>query len=507
MGTIGADLSGKTCVVTGAARSIGLAIAEAYRAAGARVAMIDLNPEVAAQAERLAEGGAPVKGYVLDITNRAGVLECFERIAAELGRSYALVNNAGLVDQRPIEETTPELLDRIFRVNVYGTIYCIQGVLAGMRRTRDGKIINFSSKSGKTGSALMAPYSAAKGAVIALTQALAFELASDQHQGQLPVPRDHRRHRRLVGGQQGLHREPEAPARGGGEEVHRQGSAGPAHRHPRPGGLRPVPHGQRRVLHRPGVQRHRRTGDALMSAPVRGGDRVVYRAPKEVVIERMAEPPSPGRGELLVRVEACAICGTDIKSFHKGNPRILPPQTMGHEFVGTVEALGGGRAGTAAGGAGGDGHHHRLRRVPLLQGRPLQPLSQRRGHGLPLPRRHGALGDHPGEGGAARAPGRGGRSGGWGCGAGRAALLRGERAGAVALVGDPRGAGAGARTARLPPRPGGAGQGRAGGVLRVPRRPRRPGAGDGVRRGRPPLRAGWRGTSTSPATRASTWWW
>ena len=77
-----------------------------------------------------------------------------------------------------------------------------------------------------------------------------------------------------------------------------------------------------------------------MSAPVRGGDRVVYRAPKEVVIEKMAEPPSPGRGELLVRVEACAICGTDIKSFHKGNPRILPPQTMGHEFVGTVEALG-----------------------------------------------------------------------------------------------------------------------------------------------------------------------
>ena len=179
MGTIGADLSGKTCVVTGAARSIGLAIAEAYRAAGARVAMIDLNPEVAAQAERLAEGGAPVKGYVLDITNRAGVLECFGRIAAELGDPNVLVNNAGLVDQRPIEETTPELLDRIFRVNVYGTLYCIQGVLAGMRRMRDGKIINFSSKSGKTGSALMAPYSAAKGAVIALTQALAFELASD----------------------------------------------------------------------------------------------------------------------------------------------------------------------------------------------------------------------------------------------------------------------------------------------------------------------------------------
>lgn len=179
MGTIGAKLGGKTCVVTGAARSIGLAIAEAYREAGARVAMIDVNPEVEAQARRLATGGAQVNGYVLDITSREAVLACFARIAAELGDPYALVNNAGIVDQRPLEETTPELLDRVFRVNVHGTVYCIQGVLAGMRKARDGKIINFSSKSGKTGSALMAPYSAAKGAIISLTQALAYELAPD----------------------------------------------------------------------------------------------------------------------------------------------------------------------------------------------------------------------------------------------------------------------------------------------------------------------------------------
>ncbi len=179
MSNIGAELTGKTCVVTGAARSIGLAIAEAYATAGARVAMIDVNPEVVAQASRLAAGGAPVRGWVVDITDRAAVLACFERIRAELGDVYALVNNAGIVDQRPIEETTPELLDRMFRVNVHGTVYCIQGVLEGMRRAKDGKIINFSSKSGKSGSALMGPYSAAKGAVISLTQALAYELAAD----------------------------------------------------------------------------------------------------------------------------------------------------------------------------------------------------------------------------------------------------------------------------------------------------------------------------------------
>ncbi len=176
---VGAELTGKTCVVTGAARSIGLAIAEAYRDAGAAVGMLDVNPEVVPQAERLASGGAKVKGYVVDITDQAAVKGCFARLTDELGEAYALVNNAGIVDQRPIEETTPEILDRMFRVNVHGTVYCIQNVLAGMRKRHDGKIINFSSKSGKTGSALMVPYSAAKGAIIALTQALAFEVAAD----------------------------------------------------------------------------------------------------------------------------------------------------------------------------------------------------------------------------------------------------------------------------------------------------------------------------------------
>ncbi|HVO18380.1 MAG TPA: alcohol dehydrogenase catalytic domain-containing protein [Anaeromyxobacter sp.] len=86
-----------------------------------------------------------------------------------------------------------------------------------------------------------------------------------------------------------------------------------------------------------------------MAAPDRSFDRVVYRAPREVTIEQMLEPPVPRRGELVVRVEACAICGTDIKSFHKGNPRIRPPQTMGHEFVGTVEASGPDAAGPRPG--------------------------------------------------------------------------------------------------------------------------------------------------------------
>jgi NAD(P)-dependent dehydrogenase (short-subunit alcohol dehydrogenase family) len=171
------ELEGKTCVVTGAARSIGLAIAEAFKSEGAKVAMIDINPDVIKEAARLSADGSKVKGNILDITNQKAVLDCFAQISKDLGDAYALVNNAGIVDQRPIEETTPELMDKMFRVNVHGSLYCIQGVLAGMKKAKAGKIINFSSKSGKTGSALMVPYSAAKGAVIAMTQAVAFEVA------------------------------------------------------------------------------------------------------------------------------------------------------------------------------------------------------------------------------------------------------------------------------------------------------------------------------------------
>jgi L-iditol 2-dehydrogenase len=78
-----------------------------------------------------------------------------------------------------------------------------------------------------------------------------------------------------------------------------------------------------------------------MGAQGKGGDCVVYYAPKDVRIERMEAPPDLEAGDLLVEVEACAICGTDIKSYNKGNPRIKPPMIMGHEFVGAVTAVGG----------------------------------------------------------------------------------------------------------------------------------------------------------------------
>lgn len=171
------SIQDKVCVVTGAARSIGLGVARRYADLGAKVVMIDINPEVMDRAGEMQDAGKMVKGYILNITDRDAVFDCFAEFQAMWGDAYALVNNAGVVSQNPIEEVTAQEWEKMMSVNVYGAFYCIQAVVAGMKAQKEGKIINFSSKSGKTGSALMVPYSAAKGAVIAMTQAIAFELA------------------------------------------------------------------------------------------------------------------------------------------------------------------------------------------------------------------------------------------------------------------------------------------------------------------------------------------
>jgi len=176
---VSVDLKGKTCVVTGSAKSIGLGVVEMYAGLGAKVAMIDLNPEVMTQAQRLAGTGSFVRGYVIDITDRDAVMACFQDIEKDLGDVFALANVAGAVDQQPFAEITPERLDRMNRININGSVWCAQAALQTMKKMKDGRIINFSSKSGKTGSAIMAAYSGAKGAIISITHAMAFELAKD----------------------------------------------------------------------------------------------------------------------------------------------------------------------------------------------------------------------------------------------------------------------------------------------------------------------------------------
>ena len=92
-------------------------------------------------------------------------------------RFDVLVNVAGIVAQNPVEEISEEEWDKVFAVNCKGSFFFVREIVPYMKEANYGKIVNFSSKSGKTGSALMSHYSSAKAAIIGFTQSLAFELA------------------------------------------------------------------------------------------------------------------------------------------------------------------------------------------------------------------------------------------------------------------------------------------------------------------------------------------
>jgi NAD(P)-dependent dehydrogenase (short-subunit alcohol dehydrogenase family) len=171
------EFENKVALVTGAAGSIGKGIAQRMVNQGARVFITDLDQ--GALDAVCGELGDNCRGLAADVTSPdqvaqvvAAALDAFERVDV-------LVNVAGTVGQGGnVEDLTPDNWDGVFAVNCKGTFLFIKEVVPIMKRNGSGSIVNFSSKSGKTGSALMSAYSAAKAAVIGLTQALAFELAS-----------------------------------------------------------------------------------------------------------------------------------------------------------------------------------------------------------------------------------------------------------------------------------------------------------------------------------------
>lgn len=166
-------LQGKTALITGAARGIGRAFAEAYIREGARVAIADINREgVMATAAEI--GALPV---VMDVTDQASI-EAGVRVAIDgLGGIDILINNAALFDLAPIVDITRDSYDRLFAINVGGTLFVMQAVARHMIDTgRRGKIINMASQAGRRGEALVGVYCATKAAVISLTQSAGLNL-------------------------------------------------------------------------------------------------------------------------------------------------------------------------------------------------------------------------------------------------------------------------------------------------------------------------------------------
>ena len=170
------DFEGKTALVTGAAGAIGKGIAEAFSRAGAKVFITDLQQDAVDKAAK--EIGGDCAGKAADVTKADQVAEVVAAASAALGGKVdVLVNVAGIVAEGKVEDITEADWDKMFAVNCKGTFFFIKNVVPLMKASGFGRIVNFSSKSGKTGSALLSHYSAAKAAIIGFTQALAYELA------------------------------------------------------------------------------------------------------------------------------------------------------------------------------------------------------------------------------------------------------------------------------------------------------------------------------------------
>lgn len=172
------ELDGRTALVTGAAGAIGAGVARDLCARGARVFVTDLDANAVARTASEVGQAGECAGQAGNVTDEASVQSVVASAMAFGGGAVdILVNVAGVVGQGLVEEITVEEWERIFAVNCRGTFLTCKHVVPGMKARGWGRIVNFSSKSGKTGSALMSHYSAAKAAVIGFTQALAYELA------------------------------------------------------------------------------------------------------------------------------------------------------------------------------------------------------------------------------------------------------------------------------------------------------------------------------------------
>jgi NAD(P)-dependent dehydrogenase (short-subunit alcohol dehydrogenase family) len=176
-------LAGRVAIVTGGGRGIGRAIATTFAAQGATVVVNDiLTDEVTVVAASIAAAGGRALAVVGDVTD-LGAMDDLARSALEFGGGIdILVNNAAIYDgirAAPLEELTEDEWDRVLAVNVRGVWNATRAVVPAMRRRRYGKILNIASGTVLQGTPFTLHYVASKGAVVAMTRAMARELGPD----------------------------------------------------------------------------------------------------------------------------------------------------------------------------------------------------------------------------------------------------------------------------------------------------------------------------------------
>jgi 3-oxoacyl-[acyl-carrier protein] reductase len=169
-------LQGRTALVTGGARGIGLAIVQRLLADGARVAIVDRDPEVEAVARRL---GPAARALVADVTRTADVDRVVAEADAWADRLDIVVNNAGITGRSyPIWELSDEDWQQVLAVDLTSVFLVCRAAIRRMLPRQRGRIVNIASIAGKEGNPTLVPYSSAKAGVIGLTKALAKEVAT-----------------------------------------------------------------------------------------------------------------------------------------------------------------------------------------------------------------------------------------------------------------------------------------------------------------------------------------
>ena len=168
-------LEGRSALITGAARGIGRAFAEAYVREGARVAIADIDfVRASATASEIGEMAFAVE---IDVTQQSSIDGAVSDVVKAFGQIDILINNAAVFTAAPIIEIDRDDYQRIFDINVSGTLFTLQAVAQHMiDRGVKGRIINMASQAGRRGEPLVAVYCATKAAVISLTQSAGLNL-------------------------------------------------------------------------------------------------------------------------------------------------------------------------------------------------------------------------------------------------------------------------------------------------------------------------------------------
>ena len=174
------DLRGKTALITGGSRGLGLVMAREFAREGAKLVICARDPAELERARADLQGrGADVLAVPCDVTNRSQINEMVYIARDRFGQIDVLVNNAGVIQVGPLEVMTLEDYEQAMNVHFWGPLYTTLAVLPEMKRRRDGRIVNITSIGGKISIPHLVPYSASKFALVGLSEGLRAELAKD----------------------------------------------------------------------------------------------------------------------------------------------------------------------------------------------------------------------------------------------------------------------------------------------------------------------------------------